>query len=77
MSGKRIEVVTFTLRQISQKRAENALAMCLPDELRDAWLREFRSQNQDLRDSGETPLSAAEFIKCRLEDFVGANRSPF
>lgn len=77
MKRKPIEILTFTPKQISQKRAEFALAQCLPAALQTAWLNEFRSQNTLLRESNEEPLSAAEFICCRLSDFIGADRSPF
>lgn len=75
---RKIDIVAFTPRQISQKRAENALCACLPDDWQDSWKFEFRYQNELLRDQGDKPLSAAEFIKVKLENLAGpSNGSPF
>jgi hypothetical protein len=67
----------MTRKRISQKRAENALAACLPDSWQHAWVLEFRRHNALLRESEEPALTAAEFIRCRLQDLCGGEGMPF
>lgn len=63
-------------KRTTQARAETALAACLPDVIRAQWIADFRYQNTILRESGEEPLSAAEFIAVKLDTFLGCG-SPF
>lgn len=42
---------------------------CAPDEeLADQWVKDFADQNNLLREEGEEPLLATEFIQCRVDD---------
>jgi hypothetical protein len=46
------------------------LVACLPEAWASNWLEAFDYQNTLLIESGEEPLQASEFIKCRLEDLT-------